>query len=69
MIKHIVRGIGFALALLSMAGAARAELVQDLYEADVVVADQSAAELARLGRSSRDRRAFRGSTTRTCPVS
>jgi hypothetical protein len=47
LIKHIVRGIGFALALSSIAGAARAELVKDLYEAEVAVADQSAAELAR----------------------
>ncbi len=50
MIKHIVRGIGFALALSSLAGAARAELVQDLYEAEVAVADQSAAELGRAAR-------------------
>ncbi len=50
MIKHIVCGIGFALALSSMAGAARAELVQDLYSAEVAVADQSAAELARAAR-------------------
>jgi hypothetical protein len=50
LIKHFVRGIGFALALLSLAGPARAELVQDLYEAEVAVADQSAAELARAAR-------------------
>jgi len=50
LIKHIVRGIGFALALSSLAGAARAELVQDLYEAEVAVADQSAAELGRAAR-------------------
>ncbi len=50
MIKHIVRGVGFALALSSLAGAARAELVQDLYEAEAAVADQSAAELARAAR-------------------
>ena len=50
MIKHIVRGVAFALALSSLAGAARAELVQDLYEAEVAVADQSAAELARAAR-------------------
>jgi hypothetical protein len=50
LIKHIVRGVGFALALTSLAGAARAELVQDLYEAEVAVADQSAAELARAAR-------------------
>jgi hypothetical protein len=50
LIKHIVRGVAFALALSSLAGAARAELVQDLYEAEVAVADQSAAELARAAR-------------------
>ena len=47
MIKLIVRGIGFALTLSLIAGAARAELVKDMYEAEVVVADQSAAELGR----------------------
>jgi len=50
LIKHIVRGVAFALALSSLAGAARAELVQDLYEAEVAVADQSAAELGRAAR-------------------
>ncbi|MDH4040052.1 MAG: DUF2066 domain-containing protein [Gammaproteobacteria bacterium] len=50
MIKHIARGLGFALLLLSVAGAARAEMVRDLYSAEVPVADQSATELARASR-------------------
>ena len=50
MIKHIMCGIGCALALMSLAGAARAEVVQDLYAAEVAVADQSSAELSRAAR-------------------
>ncbi len=50
MIKHIVTSLGFALVLLAFTGAARAEMVQDMYSAEVPVADQSSAELARAAR-------------------
>jgi hypothetical protein len=50
LIKHIVPSLGFALVLLAFTGAARAEMVQDIYSAEVPVADQSSAELSRAAR-------------------
>ena len=50
MIKLFVRCLGFALALLVFTGAVRAEMVRDMYSAEVPVADQSSAELVRASR-------------------
>lgn len=50
MNKLFVRYFGFALALLLCGGAVRAEIVRDMYSAEVPVADQSSAELVRASR-------------------
>ena len=50
MIKLYLRRLGFALLLALAAGTVRAELVRDLYSAEVEISDQSAAELARASR-------------------
>ena len=50
MIKLFVRYFGFALVLLLFTGAVRAEIIRDMYSAEVPVADQSPAELARASR-------------------
>ena len=50
MIKHIGRSLGFALVLLGATGVAWAEVIKDMYSAEVPVADQSPAELARASR-------------------
>ena len=51
MIKLVVRSLGFALTLLFVAGGTvRAEMIQDMYSAEVPVADQSSAELVRASR-------------------
>ncbi len=42
----VVRGLGFALILLLASAAVRAEMVRNLYSAQVPVADQSASRLA-----------------------
>ena len=52
MIRLIVHKLWLALLLLAVAGAARAELVEGLYSAEVPVADQSSAELARASRAA-----------------
>jgi len=50
LIKHVA--VGLALMLLVVTGAARAEMVRDIYSAEVPVADQSPAELARAARAA-----------------
>jgi hypothetical protein len=50
LIKQIVRGMGVVLVLLWVAGPVRAEVVPDMYSAEVPVADQSAKELSRAAR-------------------
>jgi hypothetical protein len=51
LIKLVVRGLGFALTLLFVAGGTvRAEMIQGMYSAEVPVADQSSAELVRASR-------------------
>ncbi len=46
MITYVRRSLGFALLVLFAAAVARAEIVKDLYSAEVPVADQSPAQLA-----------------------
>jgi hypothetical protein len=48
--KRVVRYCGVTLALLLFSGIARAEVIRDMYSAEVPVADQSSAELARASR-------------------
>ena len=48
--KLIVRYLGVALALMVFIGPVGAEVVQDMYSAEVPVADQSSAELVRAAR-------------------
>lgn len=50
MSKLIVRYLRVALALMVFIGPVRAEVVQDMYSAEVPVADQSSAELVRASR-------------------
>jgi hypothetical protein len=52
LIKLSVRCLGLALLLVLAAGAVRAEVVKDLYSAEVEVKDQSAAELTRASRAA-----------------
>lgn len=52
MIKLVVHTCWFALLLMSVAGAVRAEIVSDLYSAEVPVADQSSAELGKASRAA-----------------
>lgn len=47
MTKCVVRGLGLTILLLALAAGARAELVTELYSAEVPVADQSSSALAR----------------------
>ena len=48
--KLFVRYFGFALALLLCNGAVRAEIIRDMYSAEVPVTDQSSAGLVRASR-------------------
>ncbi len=50
MSELLVRYLGVALALLVFTGPVRAELIRDMYSAEVAVADQSSAELVRASR-------------------
>ena len=47
MSELLMRYLGVALALLFFTGSVRAELIRDMYSAEVAVADQSSAELVR----------------------
>ncbi len=50
MNKLVVRYFALTLALLLFTGIARAEMIRDMYSAEVPVGDQSSAELARASR-------------------
>ena len=52
MITLVRRSLGIVLGLLLVAAAARAEIVKDLYSAQVPVADQSPAQLASASRAA-----------------